>query len=165
MTVEKNADVLLLDISMPGIDGFEAARRLKAVDWPGRVIILSMHKDPVSARIALEAGVSGYVLKEEAFSELAAAVRKVAAGGVFFSPSLLAAMEVPFAGARSEPLSPREREIVLLVVGGKSTREIAADLGISVKTADTHRQRAMDKLGLHKVTDLVLYAMRSGLIK
>lgn len=153
-------DVAVLDISMPGLDGLQVARAFKAERLPVRVVLLTMHKDAVNVRLALEAGVDGYVLKDDAFEQLAAAIATVARGGRAISPTALAGL----ASARERsPLTPREREVVALIAGGKSTREIADELDISVKTVETHRQRVMQKLGFHKVAEIVHYAVRAGI--
>lgn len=155
-------DVLILDLTMPILDGFTVATRLREEGSPVRVLLLSMHKDAAHVRHALELGVAGYVLKDDAFEQLAAAVAQVAAGGRFVSVEAgrsLAAMEAE----GGELLTPRERDVVSLIAAGRSTREIAERLGISVKTVETHRQHIMAKLGCRKVTDIVLYAVRAGL--
>jgi DNA-binding NarL/FixJ family response regulator len=154
-------DVLVLDISMPALDGFQVARAIREEELPVHIVLLTMHKDAVNVRLALEAGVEGYVLKDDAFEQLAAAVAAVARGGRFFSPVALAGLS-PSEG--EGVLSPREREVVALIAGGKSTREIADTLGISVKTVDTHRQRIMLKLGFHKAAEIVHYAVKAGLV-
>lgn len=154
-------DVLVLDISMPGLDGLQVAGAIRRENLPVRIVLLTMHKDAVNVRLALEARVEGYVLKDDAFEKLAAAVAAVARGERFYS-------QVALAGLAPEDaegvLTPREREVVALVAAGRTTREIAAALGISAKTVETHRQRVMQKLGFHKAAEIVQYAVKMGLV-
>jgi DNA-binding NarL/FixJ family response regulator len=165
MVAALQPDVLILDISMPGIDGFEVTRRLRARGLPVRILMLSMHKDQGTTRRAFELGIDGYVLKEEAFSDLKYAIRSVGEGKRFFSPSVMMALSKSEASAEATPLTPREREVVAGIAAGRTTKEIAAGLGISVKTVDTHRQHIMEKLGCHRATEIVLYALKTGLVK
>lgn len=158
----RRPDVLILDVTMPRLDGFAVVERLRGEDLPVRVLMLSMHKDAGNLRRALDLGVGGYVLKDDAFEQLAEAVARVAAGDRYVSQAASAALEAADA-AGGGPLTPREREVVVQIAAGRTTREIAEALGISVKTVETHRQRIMEKLGCRKVTDIVLYAVRSGL--
>lgn len=155
-------DVLILDLTMPRLDGFAVAARLRDEGSPVRVLLLSMHKDAGHIRRALDHGVAGYVLKDDAFEQLAEAVALVAAGGRYISAGATRALAAADA-AGGESLTPREREVVTLIAAGRSTREIAGALGISVKTVETHRQHIMAKLGCRKLTDIVLYAVRAGL--
>lgn len=158
----RRPDVLILDLTMPRLDGFAVAERLRAEGLPVRVLMLSMHKDAGNLRRALDMGVEGYVLKDDAFEQLAEAVANVVAGDHYISASARAALAAAEA-ADVGPLTPREREVVVQIAAGRTTREIADALGISVKTVETHRQRIMEKLGCRKATDIVLYAVRSGL--
>jgi DNA-binding NarL/FixJ family response regulator len=156
-------DVLILDLTMPLLDGFTVAARVREEGLPVKVLCLSMHKDVAHLRRAFDLGVAGYVLKDDAFEQLAEAVAVVAAGGRYVSAECartLSAAAAEGAGA----LTPREVEVVRFIASGRSTREIADELGISVKTVETHRQHIMAKLGCRKVTDIVLYAVRSGLV-
>ena len=154
-------DVLVLDISMPGLDGLQVAGAIRGRGCPLRIVLLTMHKDAVNVRLALEHRVEGYVLKEDAFEQIAAAVAAVARGERFFSSEAITGLTL---GEGEGVLSPREREVVALIAAGKSTREIADALGISVKTVDTHRQRIMLKLGFHKAAEIVQYAVKIGLV-
>jgi DNA-binding NarL/FixJ family response regulator len=162
VTRAERPDVLILDVTMPGLDGYAVAAALRDEGLPVRVLMLSMHKDAGHVRRALELGVAGYVLKDDAFEQLAEAVSQVAAGGRYVSATARVALAATEASG-DEPLTAREREVVAHIAAGRTTREIAATLGISVKTVETHRQRIMDKLGCRKVTDIVLYAVRTGL--
>ena len=155
-------DVIVLDISMPGLDGLQVARAIREEQLPVRVVVLTMHKDAVNVRLALEAGVDGYVLKDDAFEQLAATIATVARGGRVISPAALDGLS---AIGDEGPLTPRENEVVALIAAGKSTREIANTLEISVKTVETHRQHIMQKLGFHKAAEIVHYAVRMGLVR
>lgn len=153
--------ILVLDISMPGLDGLQVAKAIRKEGLPVRIVLLTMHKDAVNVRLALESGVEGYVLKDDAFEQLAVAVTAVARGKRFFSQVALAGL-APHENEGA--LTPREREIIALIAASGSTREIAAALGISVKTVETHRQRIMQKLGFHKATEIVRYAVKMGIV-
>lgn len=155
-------DVLILDVTMPLLDGFGVVARLRAERVPARVLMLSMHKDGGHVRRALDLGVEGYVLKDDAFEQLAVAVARIAAGGTYVSAAARAALDAAAATGEG-PLTPREREVVTRIAAGRTTREIAAELEISVKTVETHRQRIMEKLGCRKSADIVRYAVRAGL--
>ncbi|MDQ2935218.1 MAG: response regulator transcription factor [Chloroflexota bacterium] len=164
-----NPDVILMDISMPGLNGFEALRRMK-VEQPGvRVIIVSMHDSADYVWMALRAGAAGYLLKDAGPDELEFAIRAVARGGSYLSPSI-SRQVVDDAVRRDdgdntdkERLTPRQREIVQLVAEGQTNQEIADLLAVSVKTVQTHRAALMDRLGVHDVTGIVRYAIRTGL--
>lgn len=168
-SAELRPDVVVMDISMPGLNGIDAARRLGEGEDPPRVVVLSMHSDRRFVLGALKAGASAYLLKDGGFRELVSVVRDVAAGGIRLSPQItdtvvhdyirLAAAE----DAPADPLSPREREVLQLLAEGGSTKEIAAKLGVSVKTVESHRKQVMDKLDLRSVAELTKYAIRAGL--
>lgn len=163
--------VVILDISMPEINGIEAARRILA-DNPGiRLIALSMHADRRFVLAALKAGFKGYLLKDSAFDDLNRAIHTVMQGQVFLSSTITAMVVTDLIRQSPKPagesvfdrLSPREREILQMIAEGKSTKEIAARLQISVKTVETHRKQIMDKLDLHTIAELVKYAIKEGL--
>ncbi|MFA6149041.1 MAG: response regulator transcription factor [bacterium] len=166
MSVTFRPDVILLDLSMPGLDGFDVIRRLKTSPRPPRILVLSMHNDSRSVHRALDLGADGYLLKEEAFAELLKGIGTVRSGRRFLSGSIRELLEKDHAwGGGVEALSPRERQIVARIAAGLTTKEIAAELGISVKTVETHRQHIMEKLGVRKSTQIVMEAMKAGLMK
>jgi two-component system response regulator NreC len=161
-------DVILLDVVMPGESGIEVLPRLKAEAPDAKVLVLSMQDDPLYVREAFAQGASGYVLKEAADSEVVSAVREIAAGGSYVHPTLGARMVAADADARlaeaSDPLSDREREVMRLLALGHTNQEIAGQLFISVRTAETHRAHIMQKLGLSTRAELVRHALAHGLL-
>jgi two-component system response regulator NreC len=161
-------DVVLMDVVMPGRSGIDAARELRELLPETRIVILSMQDDPSYVREALQAGASGYVLKEGADTELVRAVREVAGGGRYVHPELgarLAAAEARArANAQADPLSHREREVLRLLALGHTNQEIAKLLFISVRTAETHRAHVMQKLRLSTRAELVRYALDHDLL-
>lgn len=165
-------DVIVMDIGMPNLNGIEAARQITQAESPPAVIVLSMHHDETYILRALKAGVRGYLLKDSAQSDLVRAVRAVAEGKSFFSPAVSKILledymrKLQRTGAEDsyDLLSPREREILQLVAEGKSNKEVAATLNISVYTVETHRSNIMDKLQLKGLPELILYAVRKGVI-
>jgi DNA-binding NarL/FixJ family response regulator len=163
---ETRPDVVALDLSMPLLNGLEAARQMTAWERGPRTILLTMHAEEHYVLEALRAGVRGYVLKRQAAADLVRAIREVAGGAMYLSPAVSTivadAIRSP-APAPEEMLTPREREVLQLVAEGKTTKEIATILGVSVKTADAHRTRLMQKLDLHDVAGLTRYAIRQGL--
>ncbi|MGL6279184.1 MAG: response regulator transcription factor, partial [Gaiella sp.] len=160
--------VVLLDVVMPGRSGLEAAEEIIAASKGARVLVLSMQDDPTYVREAFAAGASGYMLKEAADIELVQAVREVASGGRYVHPTLgarLAQAEVEAARrAADDPLSEREREVLRLLALGHTNQEIAKQLYISVRTAETHRAHIMQKLGLSTRAELVRYALANGML-
>lgn len=165
---DHDPEIALIDISMPGLNGMDAAREMRRVSPGARVVLLTMHKDPGYLAAALRAGVRGYVLKSRGAAELLEALREVANGGVFLSPGLSRAVADTYQDGESGtggPLTARERAVLQLIAEGKSTKEVAATLFISIKTADSHRQRIMSKLDIHEIATLVRYAVRHGVIQ
>lgn len=165
---ETRPDVAAMDLSMPLLNGLEAARQMAAWEQGPRTILLTMHAEDSYVLEALRAGVRGYVLKKQAGADLVRAIREAVAGGVYLSPGVSAAV----AGAIRSPgpladesLTAREREVLQLVAEGKTTKEIGTILGVSTKTADAHRTRLMQKLDIHDIAGLTRYAIRSGLIQ
>jgi two-component system response regulator NreC len=171
--VQKEApDVLVTDIGMPNLNGIEAARQVAAMAPQVAVVILSMHSDEAYVLRALKAGARGYLLKESAESDLIAAIRAVHAGKAFFSPAVSRMLVEDYVRQLQdreiedsyELLTTREREILQLIAEGKSNKEVAAILTLSLYTIETHRGNLMEKLGLHTVPELILYAVRKGVI-
>jgi two-component system response regulator NreC len=161
-------DVILLDVVMPGGSGLDAIPEIREAAPEAKIVALSMQDDPSYVRQAFAAGASGYVLKEAADDDLLAAVHEVAAGGNYVDPQLgarLAAADSAAAAASAEdPLSDREREVLRLLALGHTNQEIASQLYLSVRTAETHRARIMQKLGLETRAELVRHAIDRGLL-
>ena len=165
-------DVVITDIGMPRLNGTEATSQIVAKHPQTRVIVLSMHSDEGYVLRALKAGARGYLVKESAEADLMTAVRTVHAGRAFFSPSVSALLVEDYVrqmrdrGVEDsyELLSPREREVLQLIAEGQSNKEIAQSLSLSVYTVETHRGSILKKLNLHSVPDLILYAVRKGVI-
>jgi DNA-binding NarL/FixJ family response regulator len=160
-------DVAIVDLSMPVQDGFAVTRTIRA-QYPGTaVVIMSMHTDTGYVRQAMSAGALGFVVKEAAPAELELALHAAANGQTFLSPKvsgrMMNAMLRRDPGDRLGELSPRQREILVRLARGQSTKEIAADLAISVKTVETHRARMMETLGMRRGTDLVRFAIENRL--
>lgn len=171
-TAELEPDVVLMDIEMPGMNGIEAARRIKAQSPATSVLALTMYEDDQYFFEMLRAGASGYVPKRAAPDELATAIRAVSRGEVFLHPSLAGRLVQDYLQRRdveeqepaADDLTPREQEVLTLIAQGLSNNEIADQLVISAKTVDRHRENIMRKLNLHNRVDLVKYALRKGLI-
>jgi DNA-binding NarL/FixJ family response regulator len=165
-------DVVILDIGMPQLNGLEAARQIAKKLPAARVLILSMHADEVHITKAIEAGAVGYLVKDSADTELVKAVTATAEGKSYFSPAAAAVLLDEYRRSlarrdvtdRYELLSDREREVLQLMAEGHSTKSIAAVLGISPATVETHRSHVFEKLDLHSIAEAVLYAVRRGLI-
>jgi two-component system response regulator NreC len=163
-------DIIILDISMPRLNGIDAARQILRDMPETKIIMLSMHADRRYIQESLRAGACGYILKESAAGEVINALEVVQKGELFFSQSLRDKVLHEYAelirvgdGSRSSPLSPREREVLQLLAEGKSTKDMAGILNVSVKTIESHRKQIMDKLGLHTIAELTKYAIREGL--
>jgi len=167
---KERPDIAVIDITMPGLSGLEVAARAKRASPDTKVIILSMHAREVYVAQALRGGVVGYLLKDSAASELALALRSVARGETYLSPAISKHVVGGFLhGTQGEAdplagLTPRQREILQLIAEGKANKEIASDLGLSVKTVEAHRAQLMDRLGIHDVAGLVKLAIRAGLV-
>jgi two-component system response regulator NreC len=165
-------DVAVLDIGMPNLNGIEAAKKITDGESGAAVVILSMHADETYILRALKAGARGYLLKDSAESDLVRAIRSVAEGKSFFSPAVSKVMledyvkKLQRTGSEDsyDLLTPREREILQLVAEGKSNKEVANLLHLSVYTVETHRANIMEKLKLKSVPELILYAVRKGII-
>jgi DNA-binding NarL/FixJ family response regulator len=167
-------DVVILDIGMPSLNGLEATRQILKVNPQARVLILTLHDSDQVVREVLNAGARGFLLKSDAARDLVAAVEALRRDKTYFT-SKVATMVLegylkggtpgtPITSTGRNRLTPREREIVQLLAEGKSTKEVAVALGLSVKTAETHRSNIMRKLQLHSVSDLVLYAVRNNIV-
>jgi len=162
-------DVVLMDIAMKGMTGLEAATRLREQHPGVRVVILSMHSGEEYVLQALRAGAVGYLLKDAATGELELALRSVMRGESWFSPAVSRQVVEGYVQrvggeAAADVLTARQREVLKLVAGGKSTKEIAFDLNLSVKTVETHRAQIMERLGIRDVAGLVKYALKTGLV-
>jgi two-component system response regulator NreC len=161
-------DVAILDLAMPVLNGLDAAREIIRLSNRIKTILLTMHTDDPYVLEALRAGVSGYVLKTQATLDLVQAIREVSRGAIYLSPGVSKTVVEAYRNKTDlpiDPLSPREREVLQLVAEGKTTKEVAALLGVSVKTAESHRTRIMSKLGIHETAGLVRYAIRRGLVQ
>jgi two-component system response regulator NreC len=163
-------DILVLDISMPDLDGIEVTRRLHPLHPGLRILMLTIHEDEALLKAALHAGASGYILKRAAESELIAAIEVVLRGDLYVDPAMVRRLVdtgAPRASTPSNPaevLTPRETEVLRLIVQGYTNRQIGTELNISVRTAESHRSNLSDNLGLHSRVELVRYAREHGLI-
>ena len=170
---EKKPDIVILDISMPELNGLEAARRIKKVSPNSEILILSVHYSDQLIKEILDVGVRGFIVKSDSDRDLVVAVETLANHKPFFTSMATEVMLTNFqrpnaaapTGMRASRLTSREREIVQLLSEGKSSKEVASSLGISVKTAETHRANIMRKLEIHSVSELVRYAVRNQIIE
>lgn len=161
-------DIAVLDLAMPLLNGIDAAREIIKVNSKIKVILLTMHTEDHLVLESLRAGVTGYVLKTRASSELVQAIRAVSKGEMYLTQSISRTIVQAFLNKDDVPdrfLSDRERQVLQLVAEGKTTKELATILGISAKTAESHRSNIMDKLDIHDVAGLVRYAIRTGIIQ
>jgi DNA-binding NarL/FixJ family response regulator len=159
-------DIIVTDLTMPGVNGLEVLRRLKAEGIPAKVIVLTMHAEASLAADALRAGASGFVVKHAAGKELIAAIHSVVRGERYIAPSLASDVVAALADGRSprgEPLTTRQREVVSLIAQGRTMKEVAAALRLSPRTVETHKYQVMQALGLQTTADLVRYAIEHGL--
>ena len=160
-------EVIVMDVSMPELNGIEATRRLGESTPHTRVLALSMHKDSVYVREILRAGARGYILKDSVAADLVSAVRSVAAGEGYISPQVSTAVLDDYRRHVTNPidlLTSREREVLQMLAEGKTNKEIATVLNLSVYTVDAHRGRIMEKLNLHSINEMVRFAVRNGLV-
>ena len=172
LALQHRPDIVLLDVAMPRLNGTDAAQRISEKLPSTRVIVLSMHSDEGYVLKALKAGARGYLLKASPEAEVLAAVRAVAAGNAYFSPAITKLLVEEYVGEirrrgvedSYDLLSLREKEILKLLASGKTNREIADMLHISITTAESHRSNILQKLHLHSLAELILYAVRKGLI-
>jgi DNA-binding NarL/FixJ family response regulator len=154
--------VVVMDCALPGMNGLQATRQIIEDSPDTAVLMLSMHSESTWVRQAIEAGAKGYVLKNALDLELGAAIRKVAAGETVFDPQV--EQRSALKGERSAALTQRELEVLQMIVDGKSNREIATELDLSANTVAVHRANIMSSLGIHKTAELVVYAIRAGLV-
>jgi DNA-binding NarL/FixJ family response regulator len=163
-------DAIVADVTMPSLNGIEAAARLRELGVKARVIILTMHRDVAYARQALEAGAAGYVLKHSVASELMTAVREALRGQTYVTPLIAGELLQSYreGGPRghdaAHPLTARQREVLQLIAEGRSAKEVANELKISIRTAEVHKARILEVLGLRTTAELVQYAIRNGII-
>jgi two-component system response regulator NreC len=160
-------DIVLMDVQMPELNGIEATKKMVAANPRIRILALSMHKESVYVREILRAGARGYILKDAIDTELLTAVRSVANGDGYISPAVAGALDDKAKDANDPVglLSTREREVLLLIADGKTNKEIATKLNLSVYTVDSHRGKIMEKLNLHSAGELVRFAMKNGLVE
>ena len=161
-------DVILLDLSMPTLSGIGAMRELSKVSPLTKVIVLTMHTEEHYILEALRAGAKGCVSKTQAPEHLLQAIREVCRGGVYLSPSVSGVVVQGYLAKSEQPYDPvtnRERQVLQLIAEGKTTKEVAVILGVSVKTAESHRSSLMSKLDIHSTAELVRYAIRRGLVQ
>lgn len=165
-------EIVIMDVTMPDLNGIEAVRQILSVHRSTKVIALSMHSDRRYVTGMLSAGASGYLLKDCVYGDLIRAIRTVQAGQVYLSPSIAGIVVEELVHPRmrgdasrlpQKPLSPREREVLQLLAEGHTTQDIAKILYLSVKTVETHRRKIMEKLELHSIAQLIKYAIREGL--
>jgi two-component system, NarL family, response regulator NreC len=164
----QNPDVVVMDIGMPTLNGMDAARELGKCCPKIKPILLTQHDEDQYVSEALDAGVKGYVLKSQVASDLLLAIQQVLKGQVYLSPGISGAVMMAYrtkAERPSDPLTARERQVLQLIAEGKSTKDVASLLGVSVKTAESHRSRLMQKLDIHETASLVRYAVKRGLIQ
>jgi len=171
LVLRKRPDIVLMDINMPKLSGIDATRHLGKAGCASKILVLSMHESRAYVEEVLRAGASGYVVKNSASKDVHDAIDAIQSGASYLSPTIT--QQVVNALARPDPepssgislLTDREREVLKLIADGLSSKEIASDLGVSLKTIDSHRSNLMDKLDIHKVSGLVRLAIRSGLVE
>ena len=170
LAAEKNPDVVVMDLTMPNLSGIDATKQISECSVDSKILILSMHESPTYVEEVLRAGASGYVLKDAAANDLIKAIDAIRTGDSYLSPSVTQKVVDALArpGDRGvsalSSLTEREREVLKLIAEGLSSKEIASQLGVSLKTIESHRANLMDKLDIHKVSGLVRFAIRVGLV-
>jgi DNA-binding NarL/FixJ family response regulator len=169
MAADMKPDVVALDIGMPNLNGLDAARQILRNEPRQKILFLTMHESEQAARAAIEIGARGLLLKSDAARDLVAAIGALQNNSTFFSNKMSSASGSDLRGSQRgqnrDVLTRRERQVVQLLAEGKSTKEVASLLGLSVKTAETHRSNIMGKLGLHSVSELVMYAVRNNIVQ
>lgn len=166
LAAKTKPDIVLMDVAMPELNGIEATRRMVEANSRLKILVLSMHKEAVYVREILRAGARGYILKDAIDTELLSAVRSVARGDGYISPAVSGALLSDYRKDVTDPvdlLSNREREVLQLIAEGKTNKEIAGKLNLSVYTVDSHRGKIMEKLNLHSTGELVRFALKHGL--
>ena len=165
---ELHPDIAIFDYSMPLLNGLEAAREIHTSSPNIKTILLTMHTDDRYVFEALRAGIKGYVVKNQAAADLVGAIHEVARGQTYLSPLIAQAVVEAYLNKSefaADPLTAKERQVLLLIAEGKRTKEVASILGMSVKTAESHRSRIMEKLDIHETAGLVRYAIRHGMVE
>jgi DNA-binding NarL/FixJ family response regulator len=165
---EQEPDLVVMDVSMPQLNGMDAARAMLAASRRTAIILLTVHAEEHFVVAALRAGVRGYIIKTQATAELLEAIREVLAGGTYLSPRVSGVLVNAYLAGKDhpdDPLSPRDRQVLQLVAEGKTTKDVAATLALKPKTAEYYRSRVMAKLGIHDVAGLVRYAILHGMIE
>jgi DNA-binding NarL/FixJ family response regulator len=173
LAAKMKPEVVLLDIGMPNLNGLNAARQILAADPQTRILVLTMHDSDQVVREVLSAGARGFLLKSDAGRDLVAAVEALQNNRTYFTTKVaqmvlsgyLHPTDRDTESSEQNSLTPREREVIQLLAEGKTTKEVAVALSLSVKTAETHRTNLMRKLDLHSVADLTLYAVRNGIVQ
>ena len=168
LTQQHQPDVLILDLAMPNLNGISAMAEIPRVSPRTRTILLTMHTEEHYVLEALRAGVKGCVWKSQAAEQLLQAIRDVCTGGVYLSPMVSGAVVQAYLGKSElprDPLTPREQQVLQLIAEGKTTKEIAVILGVTAKTAESHRTKLMEKLDIHSAAGLVRYAIRRGVVQ
>lgn len=163
-------DLVIMDVAMPNLNGIDACRQIRKTHPRTRVLMLSMHSDRQIVRSAMDAGASGYCIKGSNSNEFLEAIRRISEGRQYLSPAISEKMYNPYSSQADENLqppherlTPREREILQLLSEGTSTRNIAASLGVSIKTVETHRRNIMQKMNVYSVAELTKHAIRAGI--
>ncbi len=165
---ELRPDIAMLDLTMPLLNGIDAGRAILQASPKTKIVLLTMHTEDHYVLEALRGGIKGYVLKTKSAEELVQAIQEVSMGKLYLTPGVSEAVVQAYLAKTDlppEPLSLREREVLQLIAEGKTTKEVAVVLGISVKTAESHRTRIMEKLDIHQTASLVRYAIRRGLVQ
>lgn len=172
LTKKLQPDVVIMDIAMPVLNGIQASRQIRKLNTSTKVLILSMYRDDEYVRQAIQAGVAGYLIKQTAANELLTAIREVKKGHAFFSPLISKLLIDQYREAfekhrakKENILTPRELEVLQLIAEGRSNKQIAGELSISIKTVEKHRQQIMQKLSIHDVAGLTRYAITKGIIE
>lgn len=168
LTEAHHPDIAVIDISMPILNGIDTVRELGRSCPKTKTILLTQHEEDQYIREALEVGVKGYVVKNQVASDLVHAIQQVSRGQFYLSPGVSRAVVEAYRTKSSTPVDPltaRERQVLQLIAEGKSTKDTASLLGISVKTAESHRMRLMQKLDIHETASLVRYAVRRGIVQ